>query len=49
MSGTPAAIAMRAPRLGEHNAEILGEIGYSAEQIKELIAKKIINCAKMSS
>lgn len=49
MSATPATIAMRAPRLGEHNVEILGQIGYSTEQIEELLAKKVINCAKVSS
>jgi len=48
MSATPAAINMRAPRLGEHTEEILGEIGYSTEQIEEFIAKKIINAAKVS-
>ena len=49
MSATPATITRRAPRLGEHNAEILGKIGYNSEQIEELIAKKIINDAKASS
>jgi len=43
MSATPATIARRAPRLGEHNAEILADIGYSTQQIEELIAKQVIN------
>jgi crotonobetainyl-CoA:carnitine CoA-transferase CaiB-like acyl-CoA transferase len=36
LSETPGAIRGRAPTLGEHAAEILGEIGYSAEEICRL-------------
>lgn len=33
---------MRGPLLGEHSKEVLEELGYSSEQIKELSDKKII-------
>jgi len=35
-SGTPAAIRRPAPALGEHTADILAELGYSAGDIAEL-------------
>ena len=38
-SATPAAIRRGAPALGEHTDEVLGEIGYSAEQIAGLRAE----------
>jgi len=34
--------AKKAPKLGEHNKEILQELGYSIKKIKELKTKKII-------
>ena len=40
-SATPARIGI-APELGSHNAEVLGELGYSAEQIADLRERKII-------
>lgn len=33
---TPATIAAMAPFLGEHNAAILGELGFSAADIERL-------------
>jgi crotonobetainyl-CoA:carnitine CoA-transferase CaiB-like acyl-CoA transferase len=42
MSDTPASIRRPAPQLGEHAEEILGELGFSAEKIKELKEKKVI-------
>ncbi len=36
MSGTPGQIRFRAPKLGEHNREILGQLGYSAAEITSL-------------
>jgi len=31
-----------APKIGEHTVEIMGELGYSAEEIRELKEKGII-------
>jgi crotonobetainyl-CoA:carnitine CoA-transferase CaiB-like acyl-CoA transferase len=38
MLGTPGAIQGPQPRPGEHNAEILGELGYSASDVDRLAA-----------
>jgi len=40
-SETPARIGV-APELGAHNDDVLAELGYSAEQIKDLRQRKII-------
>jgi crotonobetainyl-CoA:carnitine CoA-transferase CaiB-like acyl-CoA transferase len=42
MSLTPGTIRSRAPLLGEHTDEILGEIGYGADQIASLRTREII-------
>lgn len=42
MSGTPGAIRAPAPKLGEHNKEILGAIGLSDEQLQSLAAADVI-------
>lgn len=42
MSATPGSIRHRAPLLGEHTDEVLGEIGYQAGQIAELRASAIV-------
>ena len=42
LSETPGRLRHRAPTLGEHTAEILGELGYGAEQIVELRARNVI-------
>jgi len=42
MSATPARIQRPAPQLGEHTEEILAEIGYAEEEIKELKEKGVI-------
>jgi formyl-CoA transferase len=41
-SRTPITIRRRAPRLGEHNDEILAEIGYDASRREQLRAMKVI-------
>ena len=40
-SETPAKLGI-APELGEHNEEVLSELGYSAAEIKDLKARKVI-------
>ncbi len=42
MSGTPGAIRSPAPKLGEHNAEILGGLGMSAAEIQSLADADVI-------
>ena len=42
MSLTPGEIKCAAPAMGQHNEEIYGKLGYSAEGIKELKEKEII-------
>jgi crotonobetainyl-CoA:carnitine CoA-transferase CaiB-like acyl-CoA transferase len=42
MSASPASIRRAPPMLGEHNGEVLGELGYSEERIAELREAKII-------
>ncbi|HYZ23470.1 MAG TPA: CoA transferase [Rhodopila sp.] len=39
-SGTPTPIRAGAPALGEHTAEILGELGYAPSEIEALTAKE---------
>jgi crotonobetainyl-CoA:carnitine CoA-transferase CaiB-like acyl-CoA transferase len=39
---TPAAIRSLAPALGEHNAQILQELGYAESRIAELAASKVL-------
>ncbi|MGV9802519.1 CoA transferase, partial [Mycobacterium sp. NPDC003449] len=36
MSATPGTIRRRAPLLGEHTGEVLGELGYDADEIAKL-------------
>ena len=38
MEGSPLAFTRPAPAIGEHSEEVLGELGYSAEEIVALIA-----------
>ncbi|PIP05218.1 MAG: hypothetical protein COX52_13145, partial [Syntrophobacterales bacterium CG23_combo_of_CG06-09_8_20_14_all_48_27] len=42
---TPGRPQLPPPLLGEHSEEILREIGYTDEQIGELVAAKVIKVA----
>jgi formyl-CoA transferase/CoA:oxalate CoA-transferase len=42
MSETPARIRRPSPQLGEHSEEILRNLGYSLDEIRELKGKKVI-------
>jgi crotonobetainyl-CoA:carnitine CoA-transferase CaiB-like acyl-CoA transferase len=42
MSRTPGAVRTPPPRFGEHNRELLAELGYSAERIASLIEHNIV-------
>lgn len=42
LSDTPGTLKFCAPSLGQHNEEILGALGYSAEEIATLRKKKVI-------
>jgi crotonobetainyl-CoA:carnitine CoA-transferase CaiB-like acyl-CoA transferase len=42
LSRTPASVRTAAPDIGEHTDEILGELGFSAEDVKGLRADKVV-------
>ena len=42
LSATPGAIRDRAPQLGEHTDEILGELGFDAARIHDLRTREVI-------
>jgi crotonobetainyl-CoA:carnitine CoA-transferase CaiB-like acyl-CoA transferase len=42
LSATPGGIRHRAPTLGEHTDEVLGELGYSEEEINALRAAQVV-------
>ena len=41
-STTPAAIKRGAPRLGEDTVEVLGELGYSAAEVEQLVQEDVV-------
>jgi len=42
LSGTPGEFFRPAPKLGEHNADILGELGVSADELAKLAEKGVV-------
>jgi formyl-CoA transferase len=42
LSGTPGDIGEIGPKLGEHNDEVLGRLGYSAADIAGLRVRKVV-------
>jgi formyl-CoA transferase len=42
MSGTPNDLRRPAPTLGEHNAEVLRELGYDADRVAEILSDGVI-------
>lgn len=41
-AATPASVRRHAPRLGEQTAEILGELGYGADAVREMAARGVV-------
>ncbi|MGZ9006487.1 MAG: hypothetical protein ACXW20_22170, partial [Burkholderiales bacterium] len=41
LSGTPGTIRTPAPRLGEHNRKLLGEIGVSDDEYEKLLSQGV--------
>ena len=42
LTETPATLRMAPPLLGQHNVQILGELGYTADQVEKLQEKGVI-------
>lgn len=42
LTGTPATIRHRAPTLGEHTDEILGDLGYGRDEIEAFRAERVV-------
>ena len=42
LSSTPAVIRRRAPTLGEHNAEVYGELGIDADELARLVENGVV-------
>ena len=48
LGATPGVFARPAPRLGEHNAEILARIGVGGDELERLIAQRVVVAAAPS-
>ena len=42
LSTTPGSIRLPAPRLGEHNAQVFGELGLGADELATLAAQGVV-------
>jgi formyl-CoA transferase len=42
LSRTPSVINRRTPKLGEHNDEVLGELGYGKDAIADMKRRKVV-------
>jgi succinate--hydroxymethylglutarate CoA-transferase len=42
VDGAPLPIRRPAPELGEHNVEVLGELGFSDGEIDQLRARRVV-------
>ena len=45
MSGTPLVYERASPRLGEHTADILAELGYARPEIERLKSDRVVSVA----
>ena len=48
MSDTPGKVALPPPAYGEHTAVVLQEVGYSADEIEEFAAQKIVHVPELA-
>lgn len=48
LSATPGTVRERAPRIGEHTADVLAELGYAPERIEALMAEGVVRTAAIA-
>ena len=44
LDGQRPGVRLNPPKLGEHNEEVLLSLGYSDEQIKQMIEAGVVSC-----